>query len=108
MKWPAWDAPVRGGLILETARMKRILSIDRENRVAVVQPGNQPANGALREALLCETPVVGGLASEDVLDGDTLYLGSRAGVYVATAGTLEWTRTNAGLTEIARPMPTSV
>lgn len=35
---------------------------------AVVQPGNQPANGALREALLCETPIIGGPASEEVID----------------------------------------
>jgi glycosyltransferase involved in cell wall biosynthesis len=35
----------------------------------VVQPGSQPANGALREALLCETPIVGGLASEEVEEG---------------------------------------
>jgi glycosyltransferase involved in cell wall biosynthesis len=36
---------------------------------AVVQPGTQPANGALREALLCETPIVGGTASEEVEEG---------------------------------------
>jgi glycolate oxidase len=31
--------PVRGGLVLSTERMDRILSIDEENLVAVVEPG---------------------------------------------------------------------
>ena len=31
--------PVRGGLVLSTERMDRILSIDAENQVAVVEPG---------------------------------------------------------------------
>jgi glycolate oxidase len=31
--------PRRGGLVISTARMNRVLEIDRENRCAVVQPG---------------------------------------------------------------------
>jgi glycolate oxidase len=31
--------PVRGGLVLVTSRMNRILEIDRENMIAVVEPG---------------------------------------------------------------------
>jgi glycolate oxidase len=31
--------PVRGGLVISTARMHRILEIDRPNRCAIVQPG---------------------------------------------------------------------
>src|SRR4051794_6040322 len=31
--------PAHGGLVISTARMNRVLEIDRENRCAVVQPG---------------------------------------------------------------------
>ncbi len=43
--------PERGGVVLETARMRRILSIDPEARVAVVQPGvtNAALSAAARE-----------------------------------------------------------
>ena len=35
----------------------------------VCQPSlNQPANWPLKEALLCETPIIGGIESEEVVD----------------------------------------
>lgn len=41
------SVPVRGGLVLSTERMDRILSIDAENLVAVVEPG--VVTGTLKE-----------------------------------------------------------
>lgn len=41
------SVPVRGGLVLSTERMDRILSIDEENLVAVVEPG--VVTGTLKE-----------------------------------------------------------
>ncbi len=44
--------PVRGGLVLSLERMNRILEIDRENMVAVVEPG--VITGELQKAVLQE------------------------------------------------------
>jgi len=41
------SVPIRGGLVLSTERMDRILSIDEENLVAVVEPG--VVTGTLKE-----------------------------------------------------------
>lgn len=50
--------PVHGGVVLSLAGMNRILSIDRDNLIAVVEPGviNQDLKNAVREAGLFYPP----------------------------------------------------